>query len=105
VLDSMGRVHLRRRGFGRFMASANGVTDSAWIHGTQVVQSITVDRDTLRFHSLGQGQQLTARLIDENGLTVADSLPSITPRDSAVVAIQSAAALTIQSRENGVTAV
>jgi hypothetical protein len=102
VVDSMGRVAARRRGYARVVAMASGHVDTAVVHAVQVVQSIVVDRDTLRFHSIGQGQQVGITLVDDQGLAVADSFPTVTASDPAIVAVQPGESLLVQSVANGV---
>lgn len=103
--DSAGVVVPHHRGFARVIATAGGVTDTAVVHGIQVVASIQIDHDTLRFHSLGQDEKLGVTLVDDQGLQVADSLPVIVPSDTSVVALQVTNPLIVKSKANGVTTV
>src|SRR2546430_2859882 len=80
TVDSVGSVQARKRGYGRVVVHAGSAADTAWVHPTQVVQSI-VAPDTLRFHSLGQVVPLSVQLLDDLGRPVGDSLPA----DSVVV--------------------
>ncbi len=105
AVDTGGVVVPHRRGFARVVATAGGVTDTAVIHGIQVVASIQVDHDTLRFHSLGQDEKLGVTLVDDQGLLVADSLPAIVPSDTSIVALQISNPLVVKSKANGVAKV
>ncbi|PYO45111.1 MAG: hypothetical protein DMD33_00570, partial [Gemmatimonadetes bacterium] len=75
AIDSLGSVRARKRGFGRVVVLAQSAVDTAWVHPTQVVQTIVATPDTLRFHSLGQTASLTVQMVDDQGLSVKDSLP------------------------------
>src|SRR5207244_11133103 len=74
-VDSLVTVQARKRGFGRVVVHAGSAADTAWVHPTQVVQTIVASPDTLRFHSLGQVANLSVQLLDDQGLAVKDSLP------------------------------
>jgi len=105
TVDTAGVVVPHRRGFARVIATAGGVTDTAVIHGIQVVASIQVDHDTLHFHSLGQDEKLGVTLVDDQGLLVADSLPVIAPSDTSVVTLNATNPLVVKSKANGVARV
>jgi hypothetical protein len=102
MVDSTGGVLAHRRGYARVVGMAAGHADTALVHTIQVVQSIMVDRDTLRFHSLGQGQILGITLQDDQGLPVADSFPVVAPSDLSVIAVQLNDPLVVESQANGV---
>jgi hypothetical protein len=103
AVDSTGSVVVRKRGYARIVARHGELVDTAWVHGTQVVQSITVSGDTLRFRSIGQTLALAATLVDDGGRTVLDSLPTVVPADTAIVSLQNRDSLVLRSLANGST--
>src|SRR5205823_7173027 len=105
VVDSLGAVSARKRGFGRIVAIAGSAADTAWVHPTQIVQKILATPDTVRFHSLGQTATLAVQLLDDRGLPVRDSLPVASVAVDTVVKVQAGSTYTIQSLANGVTPV
>src|SRR5690242_4716250 len=105
VVDSLGSLTARKRGFGRVVARAGSAADTAWVHPTQVVQQVLATPDTLRFHSLGQTASLTVQLLDDQGLVVRDSLPVDSVVVDTVVKVQAGTTYTIRSVSNGVTPV
>src|SRR5881394_1435840 len=105
VLDSLGAVSARKRGFGRIVAMAGSAADTAWVHPTQIVQKILATPDTVRFHSLGQTATLAVQLLDDRGLPVRDSLPVDSVAVDTVVKVQAGSTYTIRSVSNGRTPV
>jgi len=105
VVDSLGSVSARKRGFGRIVAAAGSGADTTWVHSTQIVQNILATPDTLRFHSLGQTASLAVQLLDDQGLSVKDSLPADSVAVDTVVKVQAGITFTIRSVSNGVTPV
>src|SRR5437016_3203771 len=105
VVDSLGSVSARKRGFGRIVAIAGSAADTAWVHPTQIVQKILATPDTLRFHSLGQTATLAVQLLDDQGLSMKDSLPADSVAVDTVVKVQAGITFTIRSVSNGVTRV
>src|SRR5437763_8515921 len=105
VLDSLGSVSARKRGFGRIVAIAGSAADTVWVHPTQIVQKILATPDTLRFHSLGQTATLAVQLLDDRGLPVRDSLPVDSVAVDTVVKVHAGSTYTIQSLANGMTPV
>lgn len=105
IVDSLGSVQARKRGFGRVVVLAGPAADTAWVHPTQVVQAIIATPDTLKFHSLGQTASMAVRLLDDQGLSVNDSLPADSVVVNAVVKVQAGSTYTIQSEANGITPV
>ena len=105
VVDSLGSVSARKRGFGRIVALAGSAADTAWVHPTQIVQKILATPDTLRFHSLGQTATLAVQLLDDRGLPVRDSLPVDSVAVDTVVKVQAGTTYTIRSLSNGMTPV
>src|SRR5205807_10592978 len=103
VVDSLGSVSARKRGFGRIVAAAGSGADTTWVHSTQIVQNILATPDTLRFHSLGQTASLAVQLLDDQGLSVKDSLPADSVAVDTVVKVQAGITFTIRSVSNGVT--
>jgi hypothetical protein len=104
-IDSLGSVRARKRGLARVVALAGSAADTAWVHSTQVVQAIVATPDTLKFHSLGQTASLAVHLIDDQGLSVKDSLPADSVVVDTVVKVQVGATYTIRSVANGMTPV
>ncbi len=104
TVDSVGSVQARKRGFGRVVVHAGSAADTAWVHPTQVVQSI-VAPDTLRFHSLGQVVQLSVQLLDDLGRPVGDSLPVDSVVVDTVVKVQRGSTYVVRSLTNGTTPV
>ncbi len=104
TVDSVGSVQARKRGFGRVVVHAGSAADTAWVHPTQIVQSI-VAPDTLRFHSLGQVVQLSVQLLDDLGRPVGDSLPVDSVVVDTVVKIQRGSTYVVRSVTNGTTPV
>lgn len=104
-VDTNGTVSLRRRGYVSVQAKASGVTSTGWVHGVQTVQSISVNQDTLLFHSLTQTLLLGVTLIDDHGLPVVDSLPVVALGDTSVISARWDTALAVQSVANGVSTV
>src|SRR5213082_170388 len=105
VVDSLGAVSARKRGFGRIVAIAGSAADTAWVHPTQIVQKILATPDTVRFHSLGQTATLAVQLLDDRGLPVRDSLPVDSVAVDTVVKVHAGSTYTIQSLANGMTPV
>src|SRR5437667_2564878 len=105
TIDSLGSVRARKRGFGRVVVLAAKVSDTAWVHPTQVVQTIVAAPDTLRFHSLGQIASLNVQLLDDQGLSVKDSLAVDSVVVDTVVKIQAGSTYTVRSVSNGMTPV
>jgi hypothetical protein len=101
-VDASGRVLARRRGYARVIALAGTAVDTAWVHVTQVVQSIVVDRDTLEFTSIGDTLPLRVTLLDDVGQQVLDSLPIVTSRDDAIASVNGPQALAVRSVSNGI---
>src|SRR6184192_318863 len=105
VVDSLGTVNARKRGFGRIVAMAGSAADTAWVHPTQIVQKILATPDTVRFHSLGQTAILAVQLVDDRGLPVRDSFPADSVGVDTVVKVQAGSTYTIRSLSNGRTPV
>jgi hypothetical protein len=104
-VDSLGTVQARKRGFGRVVVLAGSAADTAWVHPTQVVQTIVASPDTLRFHSLGQVANLSVQLLDDQGLSVKDSLPADSVAVDTVAKVQAGATYAVRSISNGMTPV
>jgi len=104
-VDSLGTVQARKRGLGRVVVLAGSAADTAWVHPTQVVQTIVASPDTLRFHSLGQVANLTVQLLDDQGLAVKDSLPVDSVAVDTVVRVQPGTTYAVRSISNGMTPV
>jgi len=104
-VDSVGTVQARKRGLGRVVVLAGSAADTAWVHPTQVVQTIVASPDTLRFHSLGQVANLTVQLLDDQGLAVKDSLPVDSVAVDTVVRVQPGTTYAVRSISNGMTPV
>ena len=104
-VDSLGLVQARKRGFGRVVVSAAAAADTAWVHPTQVVQTIVATPDTVKFHSLGQTASVTVTLVDDQGLPVKDSLPADSVAVDTVAKVQPGSTYAIRSVSNGVTPV
>ncbi|HXI64395.1 MAG TPA: hypothetical protein VNH14_07820 [Gemmatimonadales bacterium] len=104
-VDSFGTVQARKRGLGRVVVLAGSAADTAWVHPTQVVQTIVASPDTLRFHSLGQVANLTVQLLDDQGLAVKDSLPVDSVAVDTVVKVQPGTTYAVRSISNGMTPV
>jgi len=105
VVDSLGSLTARKRGFGRVVARAGSTADTTWVHPTQFVQQVLATPDTVRFHSLGQTASLAVQLLDDQGLLVRDSLPVDSVVVDTVVKVQAGSTYTIRSVSNGVTPV
>src|SRR5437588_1841523 len=103
VVDSLGSVSARKRGFGRIVAMAGSAADTAWVHPTQIVQKILATPDTVRFHSLGQTAILAVQLVDDQGLPVRDSIAADSVAVDTVVKVQAGSTYTIRSLTNGRT--
>jgi hypothetical protein len=103
TVDSVGNVQARKRGFGEVVVLAGPAADTAWVHPTQVVQAIVALPDTLRFHSLGQTASLTIHLMDDQGLSVKDSLPADSILADTVAQIQPGPTYAVRSVANGMT--
>jgi hypothetical protein len=104
-VDSLGSVQARKRGFGRVVALAGSAADTAWVHPTQVVQTIVASPDTVKFHSLGQTASVTVNLVDDQGLPVKDSVPADSVVVDTIAKVQPGATYAIRSVSNGVTPV
>jgi len=104
-VDSLGTVQALKRGLGRVVVLAGSAADTAWVHPTQVVQTIVASPDTLRFHSLGQVATLTVQLLDDQGLAVKDSLPVDSVAVDTVVRVQPGTTYAVRSISNGMTPV
>jgi hypothetical protein len=104
-VDSLGTVQARKRGFGRLVVVAGSAADTAWVHPTQVVQNIVASPDTLRFHSLGQVANLSVQLLDDEGLSVKDSLPADSVAVDTVAKVQAGNTYAVRSISNGMTPV
>jgi len=102
TVDSAGAVVVRKRGYVRLVAREASATDTAWVHGVQIVQSIVVDRDTVRIGAIGDSVMLAVRLLDDQGLPVPDSFPRLVPIDTAVVSARGGDSLLVRSVANGV---
>ncbi len=105
LIDSLGSVRARKRGFARVVALAGSAADTAWVHPTQVVHTIVATPDTVRFHSLGQMASLAVQLVDDQGLSVRDSLATDSVVVDTVVKVQAGSSYTIRSLSNGMTPV
>ena len=105
VVDSSGHALAHRRGYTRVAVFAGSGADSAWVHSTQVVRSMIAQPDTLFFHAIGQVQRLGVQLLDDQGLTVADSLPHVEPTMPGVVEVQLGSPFVVRSISKGATAV
>jgi hypothetical protein len=105
VVDSLGSVSARKRGFARIVATTGSAADTTWVHPTQVVQQIVAAPDTVRFHSLGQTASLAVQLLDDQGLPVRDSIPVDSVAVDTVVKVQAGTTYTMRSTANGVTPV
>jgi hypothetical protein len=103
TVDSLGNVQARKRGFGEVVVLAGPAADTAWVHPTQVVQAVVALPDTLRFHSLGQTASLTVHLMDDQGLSVKDSLPADSILGDTVAQIQPGPTYAVRSVANGMT--
>jgi len=103
VVDSLGSVSARKRGFARVVALAGAAADTAWVHPTQVVHAIVATPDTVRFHSLGQTVSLAVQLVDDQGLSVRDSLPADSVVVDTVIKVQAGSSYSIRSLSNGMT--
>jgi len=104
IIDSLGSVQARKRGFGRVVVLAGAAADTAWVHPTQIVQAILASPDTLKFHSLGQTATLNVQLLDDQGGYVRDSLPGVSVAVDAVVSVQLGKPFAVRSVANGATA-
>ncbi|HVN13923.1 MAG TPA: hypothetical protein VMT69_17665, partial [Kineosporiaceae bacterium] len=104
-VDSTGVVSGRRRGWGRVAVRAQSVADTFPVHVVQIIQSITVERDTLRFSAIGAAQSVAVRLVDDQSQDVDDSLPAVWVADTTVAAVVAASPLVVTSRANGATTV
>src|SRR6266516_3666248 len=103
IIDSLGSVQARKRGFGRVVVQAGAAADTVWVHPTQIVQAILASPDTLKFHSLGQTATLNVQLLDDQGGYVRDSLPGDSVAVDAVVSVQPGKPFAVRSVSNGVT--
>lgn len=103
IVDSSGRVEARRRGYAQVVATAGGVADTGWVHAVQVVKAIVLDRDTVRFTSIGQQEALRVTLMDDQGLAVPDSIPLVDVVGTSVVDIQAGNPLVVRSVAEGVS--
>jgi len=103
IIDSLGSVQARKRGFGRVVVLAGAAADTAWVHPTQIVQAILASPDTLKFHSLGQTATLNVQLLDDQGGYVRDSLPGDSVAVDAVVSVQPGKPFAVRSVANGAT--
>ncbi len=103
TVDSTGGLKAEQRGHARVAVAAGMAADTAWVHGIQVVQSLVTERDTLFFHALGQTATINVRLLDDQGLQVADSLPQATVTVPAVVQIEPGKPFALRSLSNGFT--
>ena len=84
-IDTAGVLHPVRRGSGRIVIGAGGVTDSLTVHVIQIVASVQVSPGGIVMHSLGAQQTLTVQLFDDQGLPVLDSNPVITVTPAGVI--------------------
>ena len=104
-VDSLGRVTGHSRGVGRVLVQSQAVTDTVAVQVEQVVQSIRVAADTLRFSALGAVREDSVALLDDVGQLVADSLPFASVADSTVATATLTGVLAVRSCGNGVTTV
>src|SRR5690349_7538111 len=105
TVDSLGSVQARRRGFGKVVVLSDSAADTAWVHPTQIVQAIVASPDTVRFHSLGQTASVAVKLVDDQGLSVKDSLPADSVGVDTIANVQPGPTYAIRSLSNGVTPV
>jgi len=104
IVDSTGTVRAHRRGYWRIVVTAGSASDTAWVHAIQIVQSIIARPDTLFFHALGQADSLDVKLVDDQGLTVVDSLPQVSHSVPGVVQVQVGTPFVVRSVSKGATA-
>ena len=76
-VDTLGRVHLRRRGTVQVVGTAATAADTMRVNVIQIVQSIVTTIDTFRFHAIGQVAADSITLMDDRGLEVKDSVPQV----------------------------
>ena len=105
AIDSSGKVLARRRGYSMVAVFAGAGADTGIVHSIQIIKSMIAEPETLFFHAIGQVQRLGVRLLDDQGLTVADSLPQVDPTLPGVVEVQLGSPLVVRSVSRGATAV
>ncbi len=101
TVDSTAQLHVHRRGYLRVVATADGVADTAVIHGIQVVATIVPSINALSFQALGEQRAMIATMIDDQGLPVLDSLPASDVAPTGVVEVQVAETTVVKSQANG----
>lgn len=105
AVDSLGVIQPRRRGEGAMFVAIGAMRDTVSVRVFQVVSAIVVEADTARFTALGARRPFAVRLVDDLGLTVADSVPAFTVADTSVGDVVAGEVLTFLSRANGATRV
>ena len=104
-VDTLGRVHLRRRGTVQVVGIAATAVDTMRVNVIQIVQSIVTTLDTFRFHAIGQVASDSITLMDDRGLVVKDSVPQVRLLDTTIVRLVQLYPLTLRSNSNGTTLV
>ena len=103
TVDSLGVIDPRRRGAGVLLVTVGAAPDTVPVTVFQVVRAIDAEIDTLRFSAIGVKQSFAVRLIDDQGLALADSAPSLSTSDTAVASVVPGPDFTFMSRGNGTT--
>jgi len=107
IVDQGGSVRPTKRGLGHIVATSRGKSDTVVVHVIQVVQAVHISPDTLRFGALGQKRDLVVDVRDDQGLSVADTIPAVAVGDSQIVLPIGVAAggdtVALKSVENGAT--
>ena len=103
TVDSLGTVQGRQGGFATVTATAGAVAGTGVVRVIQVVQSIGVDHDTLRFRSLRQIDSLKVWVVDDHGLPIRGLLPSVSLKDSSLVRVRAGAPFTVMALRTGST--
>jgi len=103
VVDSLGTVQGRQGGFATVAVAAGAAAGTGVVRVIQVVQSIGVDHDTLRFRSLRQIDSLKVWVVDDHGVRIRGLLPSVSLKDSSVARVRAAAPFTVTALRPGST--
>jgi len=103
AVDSLGTVRGRQGGLATVTATAGAVAGTGVVRVIQVVQSIGVDHDTLRFRSLRQIDSLKVWVVDDHGVPIRGLLPSMSLKDSSVARVRAGAPFTVTALRTGST--
>ena len=106
AIGAEGTIIPRRRGGTSLVLDVPGTpehADTVALAVFQRVAGIRVVSDSVRFSAVGVSMPITAELVDEDGMTVADSAPAALVDDPGVAALAPDGSLALTSRGEGAT--